>query len=208
MLHSPEANDHLAHRPGLVCTRRTNASTLLRRSLHRPRERRCGFPGGHDRGWWRRAHDPHADLAVRNHTFDAISSDLVAAVVMRPIGAAVHLGKGTVNLALVGWMVLGSVPMARAPDRYIRPVITFVILASGLKYVGVGTMALGWVLCATLLGAGAIWLAYVRPWRNADSESGQSRDTIIETVPEVPGSDSHVLPVGRSAPVFDRARLK
>ncbi len=42
----------------------------------------------------------------------AISSDLVAAVVMRPIGAAVHLGKGTVNLALVGWMVLGSVPMA------------------------------------------------------------------------------------------------
>jgi hypothetical protein len=42
----------------------------------------------------------------------AISSDLVAAVVMRPIGAAVHLRKGTVNLKLVGWMVLGSVPMA------------------------------------------------------------------------------------------------
>ena len=42
----------------------------------------------------------------------AISSDLVAAVVMRPIGAAVHLRKGTVNLRLVGWMVVGSVPMA------------------------------------------------------------------------------------------------
>ena len=42
----------------------------------------------------------------------AISSDLVAAVVMRPVGAAVHLRKGTVNLRLVGWMVLGSVPMA------------------------------------------------------------------------------------------------
>src|SRR5271170_6862723 len=42
----------------------------------------------------------------------AISSDLVAAVVMRPFGAAVHLRKGTVNLKLVGWMVLGSVPMA------------------------------------------------------------------------------------------------
>ena len=35
----------------------------------------------------------------------AISSDLVAAVVMRPIGAAVHLSKKTVNLRLVGWMV-------------------------------------------------------------------------------------------------------
>src|ERR1700691_3810801 len=42
----------------------------------------------------------------------AISSDLVAAVVMRPIGAAVHLQRGTVNRRLVGWMVLGSVPMA------------------------------------------------------------------------------------------------
>ena len=31
---------------------------------------------------------------------------------MRPFGAAVHLRKGTVNLRLVGWMVLGSVPMA------------------------------------------------------------------------------------------------
>src|ERR1700749_472880 len=42
----------------------------------------------------------------------AISSDLVAAVVMRPIGAAVHLRRATVNLRLVGWMALGSVPCA------------------------------------------------------------------------------------------------
>jgi uncharacterized protein len=39
----------------------------------------------------------------------AISSDLVAAVVMRPIGALVHLRAGTVNLRLVRWMVIGSV---------------------------------------------------------------------------------------------------
>src|SRR5271170_5116966 len=246
----------------------------------------------------------------------AISSDLVAAVVMRPIGAAVHLRKGTVNKSLVGWMVLGSVPMAfagayllhvightksaqqkievilgvalligagamvlryvldrhtgarrrgevheiavrplptvaigmlggivvgmtsvgsgslmivmllflypmlganqlvgtdltqavpltiaaalgalafghiefsvttsiivgsvpavivgsfissRAPDRYIRPAITFVIFASGLKSVGLGSAALGWVLCATLLAIATIWLLYVRPWQD------------------------------------------
>ena len=42
----------------------------------------------------------------------AISSDLVAAVFMRPFGAAVHMTKGTVNFKLVGWMVAGSVPMA------------------------------------------------------------------------------------------------
>src|ERR1700751_6008299 len=42
----------------------------------------------------------------------AISSDLVAAVVMRPIGAGVYLRAGTVNLKLVKWMVIGSVPAA------------------------------------------------------------------------------------------------
>ena len=42
----------------------------------------------------------------------AISSDLVAAVFMRPFGAAVHMTKKTVNFRLVGWMVAGSVPMA------------------------------------------------------------------------------------------------
>jgi len=246
----------------------------------------------------------------------AISSDLVAAVLMRPVGAAVHLRKGTVNLRLVGWMVVGSVPMAvagayllhlfgdgvmaqqnvevalgaalllgaaamvfryyldrrsglqrsgviqevtirpvptmligmvgglivgmtsvgsgslmivlllfvypllsagqlvgtdltqavpltlaaavgaiafnhiefgvtaslvvgsvpavligsflssRAPDRFIRPVITFVIFASGLKYVGFGTMALGWTLCAVAMAGGGYWLARAQPWRN------------------------------------------
>jgi hypothetical protein len=102
-----------------------------------------------------------------------------------------------VELAVTTAIIIGSVPAvlagsllsSRTPDRYIGPVITFVIHASGLKYVGVGTTALGWVLCATLVAAGAIWLAYVRPWRNADSESGRSRDTIIERVPEVPASD-------------------
>src|SRR5207253_8804490 len=42
----------------------------------------------------------------------AISSDLVAAVLMRPLGAAVHLRQGTVNKRLVGFLALGSVPPA------------------------------------------------------------------------------------------------
>ena len=42
----------------------------------------------------------------------AISSDLVASVVMRPIGAAVHLRAGTVNRKLVALMAAGSVPAA------------------------------------------------------------------------------------------------
>lgn len=42
----------------------------------------------------------------------AISSDLVASVVMKPAGALVHLRRRTVNLGLVGWLSLGSVPSA------------------------------------------------------------------------------------------------
>ena len=42
----------------------------------------------------------------------AVSSDLVAAFVMKPVGATVHFRRGTVHLDLVRWLVLGSVPAA------------------------------------------------------------------------------------------------
>src|SRR2546423_6558882 len=50
----------------------------------------------------------------------AVSSDLVAAFVMKPIGGAVHLRHGTVNRALVGWLVTGSVPAAFAGVLVLR----------------------------------------------------------------------------------------
>jgi uncharacterized membrane protein YfcA len=42
----------------------------------------------------------------------AVSSDLVASMVMKPIGAAVHYSRKTVHTQLVLWLVLGSVPAA------------------------------------------------------------------------------------------------
>ena len=48
----------------------------------------------------------------------AISSDLVAAVVMRPVGSLVHMRRGTVNYRLVGWMCAGSVPMASSAGSF------------------------------------------------------------------------------------------
>jgi uncharacterized membrane protein YfcA len=42
----------------------------------------------------------------------AVSSDLVAAVVMKPVGGGVHLRRGTVRKDLVRWLALGSVPSA------------------------------------------------------------------------------------------------
>ncbi len=42
----------------------------------------------------------------------AVSSDLVASAVMKPVGAGVHLRRGTVNRRLAACLVLGSVPAA------------------------------------------------------------------------------------------------
>ena len=42
----------------------------------------------------------------------AVSSDLVASMVMKPVGGAVHMRRGTVNKELVRWLVVGSVPAA------------------------------------------------------------------------------------------------
>jgi uncharacterized membrane protein YfcA len=44
----------------------------------------------------------------------AVSSDLVASAVMKPVGSAVHFRNGTVRLDLVTWLCAGSVPAAFA----------------------------------------------------------------------------------------------
>ena len=44
----------------------------------------------------------------------AVSSDLVASAVMKPVGSLVHLRRKTVNLGVVKWLALGSVPSAFA----------------------------------------------------------------------------------------------
>ncbi|MGC4091573.1 MAG: sulfite exporter TauE/SafE family protein [Polyangiaceae bacterium] len=42
----------------------------------------------------------------------AVSSDIVASMVMKPVGGAVHWKRGTVHRPLVLWLMLGSVPSA------------------------------------------------------------------------------------------------
>ena len=112
-----------------------------------------------------------------------VGTDLTQAVPLTLAAALGALAFGRVELAVTTSLIIGSVPAvvvgsflsSRAPDRYIRPVITFVILASGLKYVGVGTTELGWILCGLLLVGGVVFLARVQPWR-AESPIGLAPD--------------------------------
>jgi uncharacterized membrane protein YfcA len=92
----------------------------------------------------------------------AVSSDIVASMVMKPIGGGVHWKRGTVNRGLVKWLVIGSVPSA----------FLGVVL---LKQLGVGAELQGRVKLA--LGAALLIVAVglvIRPWlskrRSGDSQ--------------------------------------
>jgi uncharacterized protein len=104
----------------------------------------------------------------------AISSDLVAAVVMRPVGAAVHLRKGTVNLRLVGWMVLGSVPAAFLG--------AYLLHLLGKSAQGNVEKALG---TALLVGAGAMVLRYALDRRSGNQRRGAVGDVVCRPLPTV-----------------------
>jgi uncharacterized membrane protein YfcA len=101
-----------------------------------------------------------------------VGTDLTQAVPLSLAAALGALAFGHVELSVTGSLIIGSVPAvligsllsSTVPDRYVRPVIALVIYASGLKYVGVAATSLGWILCATLLGAGCAWLGLARPW--------------------------------------------
>ena len=107
-----------------------------------------------------------------------VGTDLTQAVPLTLAAALGALAFGHVEFAVTASIVIGSVPAvlvgsllsSRAPDRYIRPVITFVIFASGLKYVGVPVTALGWILGAILLAAA--WCGWPGPGPGA-ARSGE-----------------------------------
>lgn len=102
-----------------------------------------------------------------------VGTDLTQAVPLTLAAAAGALVFGHVELGVTASLVIGSVPAvligallsANVPDRFVRPAIAFAIFASGLKYAGLPTLALGWTLCAALFVMGALWLAAARPWR-------------------------------------------
>jgi uncharacterized protein len=110
-----------------------------------------------------------------------VGTDLTQAVPLTVAAALGALAFGHVEVGVTGSLVIGSVPAvlvgsmlsATIPDRVVRPVIAFVIFASGLKYVGVDTTTLGWILCGTLLLAGFAWMASSKPWQQTPARDAE-----------------------------------
>ena len=80
----------------------------------------------------------------------AVSSDLVASLAMKPVGAAVHVRRGQVRYDIVKWLALGSVPTAFAG--------VFVLRALGAQH-SQGRIKIG-IGVALLLGVAGL---LVRP---------------------------------------------
>lgn len=99
----------------------------------------------------------------------AVSSDVVASLVMKPIGGGIHLRRGTVNLAMVAWLAAGSVPCAFTA-AWIVSTMDASTVESNLKHV-LGVVLL--VACAAMVARRA--LLAQRPSGAASAEPLQVR---------------------------------
>ena len=96
----------------------------------------------------------------------AVSSDLVASAVMKPVGSVVHLRRGTVHLGLVKWLCIGSIPGAFSGVVIARS------LGRGEDVQDVIRIALG--IALLLAAAGLIVRAYVRLVEHARRRDGRA----------------------------------
>jgi uncharacterized membrane protein YfcA len=96
----------------------------------------------------------------------AISSDLVASAVMKPVGSFVHLRRGTVHLTLVAWLCVGSVPAAFGGVLIARAI------GRGEEVQAVIKTALG--IALLLAAAGLVVRAYLRLLEYARERDGRA----------------------------------
>jgi uncharacterized protein len=96
----------------------------------------------------------------------AVSSDLVASAVMKPVGSLVHLRRGTVHLGLVKWLCIGSIPGA------FSGVIIARSLGKGQQVQDIIRFALAVALL--LAAVGLIVRAYIRLVERARRRDGRA----------------------------------
>ena len=117
------------------------------------------------------AHHHRPDGALsRSQGQSARRTDLVQAVPLVAAAAVAHIFFGDFQFALTTSLLIGCVPGAwvgarlssRAPGGFIRRVLAFVLLASALKLLGLGTAPTGIVLLASLLVAPTVWMVVRR----------------------------------------------
>lgn len=103
----------------------------------------------------------------------AVSSDVVASAIMKPVGALVHIRAKTVHWGIVGWLSLGSVP------GVVIGTVIFGKVLSGSDAGKVIQSWLGWVLIVALAAMLArTWLSSrANSLRGVHSSTGRDQQT-------------------------------
>jgi uncharacterized protein len=117
----------------------------------------------------------------------AVSSDLVAAAVMKPVGSVVHLRRGTVHLGLVTWLCIGSIPAAFVGVLAARSLGTGQDVQNGIR------IALGIALLIAAIGLTV--RAFMRLVERARSRSGRA-EPLPQDRPRVPVRGLPTLIIG------------
>ena len=94
----------------------------------------------------------------------AVSSDLLASAVMKPVGSIVHLRAGTVRMDLVRWLCIGSVPTAFCG------VLIAHLLGHGSSFENAVELALG--IALVIAAAGLFVRGYLRLAERARHRDG------------------------------------
>jgi uncharacterized membrane protein YfcA len=123
---------------------------------------------------------PMLVFVFRVDPLTAVSSDIVASLFMKPAGAFVHLRRRTVNLRLVLWLCLGSVPAAFSGALLIRALPFGDSLDDALKVI------LGVALLVAAAGLVVRSVLGMRQHRSAFGEGParpSSPDVVVRKVP-------------------------
>jgi uncharacterized protein len=123
----------------------------------------------------------------------AVSSDLVASMIMKPVGSAVHLHRGTVHRTLVKWLVAGSVPSAFAGVFILRSFGEGEVVQQRIRYCLAATLllAVGAMVVKAFMGV----LANSRERRGARRPLASLGDTASSQAPSQALSQIEVHPV-------------
>jgi hypothetical protein len=113
----------------------------------------------------------------------AVSSDLVAALVMKPVGAGVHMRRGTVQWDLVKWLCIGSVPAAFCGVLILRALGSSASIENDLKVIlGVALV----VAAASIVAKSAVQAHEARLHRRIVAEGGTAPDMKPFVVKPIP----------------------
>ena len=107
----------------------------------------------------------------------AVSSDLLTSLIMRPIGGAVHVRRGTVAWRLVGWLCLGSVPAGFSGVLVLRA------LGKGTEVQHDVQLAIAWALVAAV--ASVILKAVIAARRAGSGETLHAPEVRAKPLPTV-----------------------